>query len=268
MLSLLDSTVSYLKILLLSTAGGFFMKIATHLFIIFFLILTGFNYSSGADNEEIFMDEGIKQASLGNYREAAVLFDKAIAVNPQNAVAWRSKAAALFFMGQYEASLKSVEKSIDVDPNDYDAWQGKGNCLQMLKRYNEALVAYNKSIEINPNYSSAWISKGCILASLKNYKEALIALNKGIELFKCDLKNLPPDTLLLKGLSQLMLNKYQDSIKTFDQAISYHPNDYRSFCSKGIALSSLGDKKSADDAFNHAQRISGRADVCVQNPVP
>jgi len=116
----------------------------------------------------------------GLYSDALEYFDKVIAINPNNAVAWYNKGVALDELKRYDEAIIAYDKAIAINPNDAKAWFNKGVTLVKLSRYDVAIIAYDKAIAINPNDAKAWINKGVSLCKLKRYDEAIIACDKAI----------------------------------------------------------------------------------------
>jgi Flp pilus assembly protein TadD len=66
----------------------------------------GSKSSSPKDQILAIMDEGNNHFSTGNYNEAIKCYDKAIKINPNNAMAWNNKGNALSELKIYDESIK------------------------------------------------------------------------------------------------------------------------------------------------------------------
>lgn len=78
-------------------------------------------------------DEGQKFFMDGRYIEAIISFDKAIAINPDNAAVWSSRGFALNKLGRYAEAVAAYDKVIDIYPNTADA-EAKQNREIALKK--------------------------------------------------------------------------------------------------------------------------------------
>jgi tetratricopeptide (TPR) repeat protein len=61
--------------------------------------------------------KGLSLAKIEDYEEALKYFDKAIELDPNNLLAWISKANALTEWGNEEEAKACVEKVKAIDPN-------------------------------------------------------------------------------------------------------------------------------------------------------
>src|SRR5262249_22617279 len=70
-------------------------------------------------------------------------------------------------------SVRSTQcEALALDPNNAVAWSNKGNALCRLKRYQEAVAAYDKALAIDPKYAQALRNKAISLRTLGRIAEA------------------------------------------------------------------------------------------------
>jgi len=113
--------------------------------------------------------------------EGAILeFEKAIALDPDYALAHAELALATLILTRYsdltdtEAMTRAtphVEQAMALDPNLAEAHAAKGMLLSGQGAYEETLTAYERAIQINPNYSNAYTWKAYILSQIGRYAE-------------------------------------------------------------------------------------------------
>jgi tetratricopeptide (TPR) repeat protein len=68
---------------------------------------------------EEFYKKGLSHAKIEDYKEAIKCFDKAVQLDPNNALAWISKANALIEYGNEEEARKCLDRAKKIDPK-YD----------------------------------------------------------------------------------------------------------------------------------------------------
>ena len=93
---------------------------------------------------------------------------------------WANKGAALLVLGKYNESLQAYNKAIAINSNDAVAWNGK--VLYLAGKYEDALTALNRAIEIKPKVAGYWYYKSLALKSLHQDAVAEAALSKAEEL--------------------------------------------------------------------------------------
>ncbi len=131
------------------------------------------------------------------------LYDKAIAIDSENARAWAGLAYAIghqlayghveyrreFELGRnmYERALAAVEKAAQLDPNLPEVQIALGFVRGALEiRITEAGKAYKRAYELAPNNSLAVTSVALWELLLENYDEALRLARKAVELDPLD----------------------------------------------------------------------------------
>lgn len=84
--------------------------------------------------------------------------------------------------GQFEAAVRVFDRAIALAPNDCTAWNHRANALCGLNRHAEALAAYDKAVALNPTYHQAWFNRGQLLREMGAYGNALASYQQAIKL--------------------------------------------------------------------------------------
>ena len=159
---------------------------------------------------------------LKNAEEALRSFDRAIDLEPDDALAWINRGTVLGELKKYEDSLGALDKAIDLEPDNTLAWIIKGEILGEFKKYEEALEIIKKAIEIEPDNTLSWIVKGNILTEFNKYEEALRTFDKVIDIE-------PDNGYAWVGKSRIFfsLELYDRALEASIKATSIIPNlDY------------------------------------------
>jgi tetratricopeptide (TPR) repeat protein len=64
------------------------------------------------------VSKGAALQELGQYRDAIVMYDRVLAIDPTDVYALGGKAASLYGSGQYQQAVTWIDKVFEVDPND------------------------------------------------------------------------------------------------------------------------------------------------------
>ena len=86
------------------------------------------------DNITALNNKGLALAKLAKYNESIVLYDKALAMDPNYKDALDGKADALYSLGNYTGAIIYYNKALAMDPNFTIALNGKQNALFKMGR--------------------------------------------------------------------------------------------------------------------------------------
>jgi len=141
-------------------------------------------YWTPEETSEYWTEKGRELQSAESYEDALHALNNATDIDPQNAMAWLTKANILGpNMGRYNESLEACDKALQINPDYADAWRLKGLILMNLGRpEEESLAAFDEAIELDPQDGFAWYLKGSSLQRLGRETEAEAAFAKAEEL--------------------------------------------------------------------------------------
>jgi tetratricopeptide (TPR) repeat protein len=81
-----------------------------------------------------------------------------------------------------EKAIDCFDKAIALEPLNYLAWANKGFILKQIERNEDALLCYDRAIMLKPEYPNAWYNKGVLLGSKGNLDEAKECFEKVLEI--------------------------------------------------------------------------------------
>ncbi len=143
-------------------------------------MLLGFNKKKLAPST--WLDTGKAHFMKCEYNEANQAFDKAIELDPNDAMTWNNKGIVLYHQNKYDEAIKAYDKAIRINPRDEESWDGKGSALMHQDKYDDAIAAYEKAIELNPKSVNCWYQKVNILKIQGKYDEAQKTSDKAVAL--------------------------------------------------------------------------------------
>ncbi len=100
------------------------------------------------------------------FAEAMEIFDQAIAINPNCAVAWARSATTLAYLGRGEEALERARNAMRLSPFDrhsFAFFTTCGTAAFVAGRPDEAIAWLGKAMRLNPNYNAA---RRILIASL------------------------------------------------------------------------------------------------------
>lgn len=125
--------------------------------------------------------QGLLYFFSGDIQNSNQCFDRAIEMDPNNALAWYDKGNVLAFMGNPQGAIQCFDRVLQIDPNYVMAWNDKGLLLTNLGNVNGAMYCFDRAIQIDPSVTIPWYNKGILLAMLRDPQGAIQCFDKAIE---------------------------------------------------------------------------------------
>jgi len=106
-------------------------------------------------------------------------------------------------------------------------------------------------LEINPEDAYIWLFKGSSLNDLEKYEEAIKAYDEAIQI-----NPEYDDAWFCKGIALNSLEKYVDAVEAYEKALEINPVDADAWLFKGSALSDIEKYEEAIKAYDEAIQIN------------
>ncbi|WP_310411869.1 tetratricopeptide repeat protein [Chamaesiphon sp. OTE_8_metabat_110] len=117
--------------------------------------------------------------------------DRAIKINPNDAIAYVEKGLAKYNQGDKQGAIADYDRAIKINPNFADAYSNRGLAKSALGDKQGAIADYDRAIKITPKDAAAYISqaaayigRGGIKLELGDKQGAIADLSKGAELLR------------------------------------------------------------------------------------
>ena len=88
------------------------------------------------------------------FKEALIIFDQIIDLDPEWAEAWNKRATVLYLVGEYQKSQNDIDQVLKLEKRHFGALAGQGLVNIELKNYEKAITSYKKAKEIYPSMKS------------------------------------------------------------------------------------------------------------------
>jgi len=137
-------------------------------------------------NRKKLFKKGVNLMADEKLEEAAVIFEQALRIEPNNIETLMKLGYTRFHLEEYNDALKIYDKVLEIDVTNPEAWNLKALVHYEQKNYSKALDAVEKAVESDPTYGMAWYNKACFLSLVNQVPESLEALKRSIEI---DVKN-------------------------------------------------------------------------------
>jgi serine/threonine-protein kinase len=203
------------------------------------------------------------------YREAAKVLQRAVALKPDLAVLRHQVGYSLVQLGQFEAAARHHEVAVGLDPNNVAFLEHLGTVQIELNRLEEAWATFQQALARHRDEPGILAHLGAIRRAQGRLDEARSLLEKALagdsRLFLAhqqmgkllDTLGQPEEGLVhyrrlvecepgavvahfLLGNAYLNLRRTDEAIACYKKAVQLDPNSAESLCNLGIALSRQG----------------------------
>jgi len=128
-----------------------------------------------------FCDRGDAEHFSEQFQKAASDLDKAIKMKPDLEKAYVNRAHVRENFKQYRLAITDLEKAIALDPKDTDAMGDRAKLLDNMGKHKEAIDGYTKVIAVNPALYWPYIQRSVAYAAIGQYKSAVDDLTKLVQ---------------------------------------------------------------------------------------
>ncbi len=147
-------------------------------------------------------------------------------------------------------AIEDYNKAIALEPDNALAYYNRGLAFYHLRNHTAALADFNKTIELKPEVATTYEKRGLILMYLKDYEGAIADFEQATKLTPDD-----PYLYLDKGFATVLEGKIEQAIPDFDRAIELNPNLAIAYFLRGGAYSELEERQAAVKDYQQAARL-------------
>lgn len=204
---------------------------------------------SNADNSSVFIDAN-QQKLLGNYAEAAKLYEKCLEINPNDDASLYELAKINLMENRVEDALSQISRAAEIDPfNDYYLVL-YASVLQSLEKYNEASKVYKQLIELNPlnldyynKLAVTYLYEGKAMDAIKVYDE----LEEKI--------GITEEFSMKKQNIYLQEKKVDKAVQEIEKLIGQYPGESKYYAVLAEMCLAYGMNEKAEEAYNKIAEI-------------
>jgi tetratricopeptide (TPR) repeat protein len=179
--------------------------------------------------------------------EALASYDRAVAINPTDAIARCNRATLLLALGNQDAALAGFDATVAQDPNSFAGHLGRGGLLQERKLWAASLAAYDQAIALNPADAAVHYNRGTVLKELKRNTEALSSLDRAIAANPQFSRAHAKRAEVLQELGQLPM-----ALASYDRAITLDAGDVATHSNRAVLLQKMGRFSAALAGYDQA----------------
>lgn len=190
--------------------------------------------SFNSSSSEYFLQRGISKYQLERYEEAKKDFDQAVRLEGNYwELVWLGNAQLM--IGDYTNSRNSYDKALAQNPDEWMAYNQMGLLSSKLGNLQQALDYYKLSLNITQDSSSTHSNLAALQNKFGNYSQALGHAEDAIRL---EVTN--ANAHAHKSFALWNLNRYSESRQSANTAIRHDENYNQSYYYLALAQESLG----------------------------
>jgi serine/threonine protein kinase/tetratricopeptide (TPR) repeat protein len=225
--------------------------------------------------------EARKYHYLGQYSQSIPIYERALAVDPEFALAFGYMGTAYFWLGYQSKGTEYLQKALDLSDrvSDRERYYIQGIVyMGSEKTYGKSIEAYNKLLELYPDDNEGNNSLGIVYALIEEWDKAIepyisciqrkdeviwpylnlsfVYRAKGLydkakEVLEYYLNNISDNAEIHNqlALTYLCQEKYDLSLVEVDKALSMDPDNYFYFLTKGDIYHCKGDLIKAEKEY-------------------
>ena len=188
---------------------------------------------------------------LQYWQNSSSLFEHAINVTENNAIAHNNLGNALQEQGKTDEAIEHYTEALEIKPHDANAHSNMGVALSEQGRTSEAIDHYTEALKIKPHDANAHSNMGTALAKQGRTSEAIDHFIKALKIKPHDAKAHSNVGVALAGQG-----KIAEAIDHFIRAIKIQPDYANVHYNLGNALATQGRLDEASSHYSEALRIN------------
>lgn len=191
-------------------------------------------------------------------------FQRAIAVNPNNAPSRHWHAFSLAATGRSEEAISEERRALELDPLSLITNRVLGLELYLGRHYDQAIEQEQRTLALEPSYAFAHANLGMALVQKQMYKEGIAECEKELAISPTN-----PFASADLGHAYAVAGRRADAQKVLDQLLALSKQRYVPATSAAVIYVGMGDKDKAfewlEKAYNERSLGSTFANIKV-NP--
>ncbi len=182
----------------------------------------------------------------GDYDRAIADYNRAIELDPQNALYWDSRSTSYHLKGDFDPAIADTSRAIELDPQNAKYWDSRSTSYHQKRDYDRAIADTSRAIELDPQNAAYWYSRGLSCHEKRDYDRAIADKSRAIELG-------PQNALYWqqRGVSYHAKRDYDRAIADKNRAIELDPQNAGYWYSRGV---SYHEKRDYDRAIADKNR--------------
>jgi tetratricopeptide (TPR) repeat protein len=174
---------------------------------------------AGAKNGAAGGANTMNEAGMSDAREAVRLYEKKIAADGEDRVAFRGLADAFAKVGEEQRAIETYNRIMRQGWATSDDYSNRAARYVGLDRQDWAIADCTKAIQLNPRNRTAYRNRGATYFALKRYDDAIHDATEVIRLDSHDAYSYN-----MRGAAYSLQNQFEQAKADYQQALRIDPN--------------------------------------------
>ena len=163
---------------------------------------------------------------VGHWQNSITLFEHALDVTTQNAVAHNNLGTALDKEGKADKAISHYTKALHINPNYAEVHNNLGNVMERNGNLDKAVLYYKEALRVNPNRAEVYYNLGTVLMRQNKINEAILYFEEALQI-KPDSKEIHNNLgiiLARQGVFNKAIFHYKEALRINPDFVEVHNN--------------------------------------------
>jgi tetratricopeptide (TPR) repeat protein len=203
------------------------------------------------ESDDLHTQLGLALASKNRVDEAKARFDRALEINPNNAIAHFARGVALAYKSDWDGAIAEYKTTLRLNPQYESAHIYLGAALRQKDDWDGAIAEYREALKLNPTNDEVHATLGATLGSKRDWDGEV---REEREAERLNPKNSNAHVYLGSALGEK--GDWQADIAEQREALVLEPTNVLAHASLGYALGKRGDSDGEIGEYREALRLN------------
>jgi len=197
-----------------------------------------------------YCNRGLARGAKGDHDGAIEDFGHALEIDPRYLHAYNNRGIARDAKGDFVGAIADFDQAIKIDSRDATAYYNRASTRRTQGDLDGAIADYDRAIENDPGYATAYNNRGTLRQAKRDLDGAVADYSRAIQLdprFVNALNN--------RGSVREGRGDHDGAIADYNQALEVNPRYAKIYHNRGNARDSKGDFVGAIADFDQALEI-------------
>ncbi|MDN3023260.1 tetratricopeptide repeat protein [Streptomyces sp. S.PB5] len=196
-------------------------------------------------------NRGVTRRGAGDFPGALTDFDRAEELSPDNARIKTARGETCRLMGRLEEAVADFDRAIALDPADDIALASRGVCRHALGEQDLALADFDRALRVDTDHVWALVRRARLHRDMGEWEKAFADLDRAVVL--------RPDSDWVaseRGEAYRRAERWEEAVAELDRALSIRPDHVSAHAGRGYACHRLGRTEEALASLDRAVELA------------